>query len=175
MTRTSVLKRGIIKSYTHCYANTMEHKAKVTKVLLACGLLLYAASMFLPWFYVGLIGGGTTFWSFKAEYYYTTNPPRHGEMMFFDYWSKFGWMIAIFVSQILTLIFGLLSLWKKAKGKYEFAFLELTLLFSAVSIGTCILHVIANGYVSNFLTGFSIASFAFLLLIASLLISLTNQ
>ena len=96
-------------------------------------------------------------------------------MMFFDYWSKFGWMIAIFVSQILTLIFGLLTLLKKTKGKYELAFLGLTLLFSAVSIGTCILHVIADGHVSNFLTGFSIASFAFLLLIASLPISLANQ
>jgi hypothetical protein len=153
----------------------MKQKAKVTKVLLTCGLLLHSASIFLPWFYVGRIGGGTTFWSFKAEYYYTTNPPRQGEIMFFDYWSKFGWMIAIFVSQILTLVFGLLSLLKKTEGKYEFAFLGLTLLFSAVSIGTSILHVIANGCVSNFLTGFSIASFAFLLLIASLLISLTNQ
>jgi len=140
--------------------------------LLACGLLLYAASMFLPWFYVGLVGGGTTFWSFKAEYYYTTNPPRHGEMMFFDYWSKFGWVIAIFVSQILTLIFGLLTLLKKTKGKYELAFLGLTLLFSAVSIGTSILHVITDGFVSNFLAGFLIASFAFLLLIVSLLMSL---
>jgi len=51
-------------------------------------------------------------------------------------------------------------------------FLGLTLLFSAVSIGTCILHVITDGFVSNFLTGFSVASFAFLLLIVSLLMSL---
>lgn len=150
----------------------MKNKAKVTEVLLACGLLLYAASMFLPWFYIGLIGGGTTFWSFKAEYYYTTNPPHHGEMMFFDFWSRFVWVVTIFVSQILTLFFGLLTLLKKTKGKYRLVFLGLTLLFSAVSIGTSILHVITDGFVSNFLTGFSIASFAFLLLIASLLTSL---
>ena len=150
----------------------MKHKAKITSVLLSCGLLFYAASMFLPWFYIGLIGGGTTFWSFKAEYYYTTNPPRRGEMMFFDFWSRFAWVITIFVSQILTLFFGLLTLLKKTKGEYELVFLGLTLLFSAVSIGTSILHVITDGFVSNFLTGFSVASFAFLLLIASLLISL---
>ena len=153
----------------------MKRKAEVARVLLACGLLLYAVSMFLPWIRTIRIGGaGITYWSFKAEihpYPYPYFLPPYQVM----FWSWPSYWTIIFVCQILTFLFGLLTLSKKTKKKYGLMFLGLTLLFSAVSIGTCILHVITDGFVSNFLTGFSIASFAFLLLIASLPISLTNQ
>jgi hypothetical protein len=151
----------------------MKH---VTKVLLAFGLLLYAISMFLPWFTPFRLGCNTIYWSFKAEYYCTTNPPRYGEVMFFDYWSSCGIGTAFFVSQILTFLFGFLSLLKKVEGKYELMFLGLTLFFLAMPIGVIILQscVFFDFYVSqpSFLAGFWIANIAFLLLIASLLISL---
>jgi hypothetical protein len=174
-TRAGVLKRGIIRSHTHCYANAMKHMAIVTKVLLACSLLLYAVSVFLPWTQTIRIGGvGVTCWSFKAEicpYPFPHFSPPYQVM----FWSWPSHWTLIFMCQILTLFFGLLTLSRKTEGRYGLMFLGLTFIFSAVSIGTCVLHVIAEGYVSELLSGFSIASFAFLLLIASLLISLTNR
>lgn len=154
----------------------MKHKAKVTKVLLACGLLIYAASVFLPWLRSELLGGSTIYyWSFKAKIYPYPYPssPNPYEVMFFDYWSWSGYCITIFAFQILTLISGLLALLKKTMRKHELVFLGLTLLFSAMSIGTCISYIFElSRMIIDFEIGFWTTSFAFLLLIASLSISL---
>jgi len=151
----------------------------VTKALLACGLLLYAVSMFLPWFTPFRLGCNTTYWSFKAEYYCATNPPLYGEVMFFDYWVSYSIGTAFFLSQILTFPFGLLTLLKKVERKYELMFLGLTLFFLTMPIGVIILQscVLFDSYVlqPGFLAGFWIANIAFLLLIASLLISLIRN
>ncbi len=149
----------------------------VTKALLACGLLVYVASVFLPWFRTSIIGGPViTYWSFKAEIYpypYPDFSPPYQVM----FWSWPGCWTIIFVSQILTLLFGLLTLLKKPKGKCVSVFLGLTLLFSAVSIGTCFLHSVelSRVLVTNFRIGFWMASFAFLLLIGSLPIILISR
>jgi len=149
---------------------------KQIKVLLACGLLLYAASMFLPWFQPSRLGCGTIYWSYKVEYYCTTNPPLYGEVMFFDYWSSCSIGTAFFASQILTILFGLLTLLKKVNKKYELMILGLTLLFLATPIGAIISQSsVLSGFHAlhlEFLAGFWIANFAFLLLITTLLISL---
>jgi len=151
---------------------TMKH---IAKILLACGLLLYAVSMLLPWFHPFRLGCSTTYWSFKAEYYCTTNPSLFGETMFFDYWFSLGIGTAFFISEILTLLLGLLTLLKKGDGKYEFAFLGLTLFFLVMPIGFIALQscMLPDFYVlrSSFLAGFWIANIAFLFLIASLLTS----
>ena len=149
----------------------MKH---VAKGLLACSLLVYVASMFLPWFRTRNIGGpAITYWSFKAEIHPYPYPHFHPpyQVMF---WSWPSCWTIIFVSQILTLLFGLLSLLKKSKGKYGSVFLGLTLLFSAVSIGTCFLYGVEllRPPFTSFRTGFWMASFAFLLLIGSLPVSL---
>ena len=150
----------------------MKH---VTKALLTGGLLLYAVSMFLPWFTPFRLGCNTTYWSFKAEYYCTTNPPLYGEITFFDYWSSYSVGTTFFVSQILTFPLGFLTLLKKVKRKYELMFLGLTSFFLAIPIGSIILqsYVLLDFYVlqPRFLTGFWRANLAFLLLIASLLTS----
>ncbi|MCK4482401.1 hypothetical protein KAU55_04185 [Candidatus Bathyarchaeota archaeon] len=144
------------------------------KALFACGLLVYAASVFLPWYTSCIIGGaGITYWSFKARIYpypYPHFPPPF-EQWFFDYWSWSGYWAIIFASQMLTLLFAVLALLNKPKGKHESVSLGLTLLFSAVSIGTFVLHSfqISRVFMANFRIGFWIAIFAFLLLIASLL------
>jgi len=142
----------------------VKHKAKVTKVLLVCGLLLYVASVFLPWLETSAIGGNViTYWSFKARVYPYPYPhfrSSYEEMYFYSSW---------FISQILTLLFGLFSLLMNGKQKYESAFLGLTLLFSAITIGTCILTAYPTGVrIIIFLAGFWIASFAFLLFFVSL-------
>jgi hypothetical protein len=42
----------------------------LTKALLACGLLVHTASVFLPWSTRCIVGGaGITYWSFKARIY----------------------------------------------------------------------------------------------------------
>jgi len=148
----------------------------VTKALLACGLLVYAASVFLPWFRTSMIGGASiTCWSFKAEihpYPYPYSSPPYQVM----FWSWPSYWTIIFMCQILTLLFGLLTLSKKTKGKYGSVFLWLTLLFSAMSVGTCFLHSAELGVLlTNFGIGFWMASLAFLLLIGSLLMSLTSE
>ena len=145
----------------------------VTKALLTGGLLLYAASMFLPWFTPFHLGCNTTYWSFKAEYYCTTNPPFYGEIMFFDYWSSYSVGTAFLVSQILTFLFGFLTLLKKVGIQYELMFLGFTSFFLAIPIGATILQ----SYVLQpmFLDGFWIANLAFLLLIASLLTFLIRK
>jgi len=139
----------------------------VTEALLACGLLLSAASVFLPWLESSILGGAViTYWSFKVRIYpypYPHFSPPYEEMYFHSPW---------FVSQILTLLFGFLTLTEAVKGKYGLVFLGLTLLFSAIPIGTCVLTAhTAETRITMFLTGFWIAIFAFLLLITSLLIS----
>lgn len=146
----------------------------VAKGLLACGLLVYVASVFLPWFETSIIGGRViTYWSFKAEIFPYPYPHFHPpfQVMF---WSWPSYWTAIFVFQILTLLFGLLTLLKKPKGKYESVFLGLTLLFSAVSIGTCFLQGVelSRAPFTDFRVGFWIASLAFLLLVGSLSVSL---
>ena len=139
----------------------------ITKAFLACGLLLYAASVFLPWLESSILGGNIiTYWSFKARIYpypFPQSRPPYEEMYFHSSW---------FVSQILTLLLGFLTLLKEGRRKYRSLFLGLTLLFSLIPIGTCILTTYAAGTRTLFLTGFWIAIFAFLLLIASLLTSL---
>lgn len=147
----------------------------VTKALLACSLLFYAASMFLPWFTPFRLGCNTIYWSFKLEYYCTTNPPLYGEVMSLDYWSSCVIGTAFFVSQILTFLFGLFTLLKKVERKCELMFLGFTLFFLALPIGVIILQscVFFDFYVQpRFLAGFWIANIAFPLLIASLLMSL---
>ncbi|MFQ5758869.1 MAG: hypothetical protein ACE5IF_04260 [Candidatus Bathyarchaeia archaeon] len=144
----------------------------VTRALLACGLLLYAASVVLPWFQRGLIGGATIYyWSFKAEIhpYPSFRPPY--EVMFFDYWSLYGVGTILFVSQILTFLFGLLTLLRGVERRYGLIFLGLTLLFSAVPI-LQVFELWRIRFITSFEIGFWVASFAFLLLIASLLTSL---
>ena len=143
----------------------------VTKVLLACGLLLYAASVFLPCLESSILGGAViTYWSFKVRIYpypYPHFSPPYEEMYFHSPW---------FVSQILTLLFGFLTLTKEGKGKYGLVFSGLTLLFSAIPIGACGLTAYtAETRITMFLTGFWTAIFAFLLLIASLLTSLMKK
>jgi len=143
----------------------------ITKVLLACGLLLFVASMFLPWLESSILGGAViTYWSFKARihpYPYPHFSPPYEEMYFHSPW---------FVSQILTLLFGFLILTEAVKGKYRLVFLGLTLVFSTVPIGMCVLTAYtAEMRITMFLTGFWIAIFAFLLLIASLLTSLIKK
>ena len=149
------------------------------KALLVCGLLLYAVSMFLPWFAPLHLGCNTTYWSFKAEYYCTTNPPLYGEAIFLDYWSSYSIGTAFFVSQILTFLVGFLTLLKKVKRKYELMLLGLTLFFLTIPIGVIILHSYVlfdyHGSQLRFLSGFSIATVAFLLLTASLLTSLIRN
>ena len=145
----------------------------VTRALLAFGLLLYAVSLFLPWFHPHTAGCSTLYWSFKAEYGCTTNPPRYGEVMFFDYWSSCEIGSAFFASEVFTFLFGLITLLKKVERKYELTLLGLTLFFLVMPIGVIILR----GYVFwfRFLAGFWIANVAFLVLTASLLISLTRH
>ena len=142
----------------------------ITKALLVYGLLLYAASVFLPWFESSILGGNfITYWSFKARIYpypYPQSRPPYEEMYFHSSW---------FVSQILTLLLGFLTLLKEVKGKYRSVFLGLTLLFSAMPIGTCILTAYTAGTRTLFLPGFWIAISAFLLLIASLSTSLIKK
>jgi hypothetical protein len=149
----------------------------LTKALLGCSLLLYVASVFLPWFQTGLIGGDTIcYWSFKAEAYpypYPSSPPPY-QVVFFDYWSSYGIGATLFLTQTLTFLFGLLTLLRGVERKYGIAFLGLTLLFSAVPVGACILQVFELWrikFIISLKSGFWAASFAFLLLIASLLIS----
>ena len=148
----------------------------VTKALLACSLLLYAVSMFLPWFTPLRLGCNTIYWSFKLEHYCTTNPPLYDEVMFLDYWSSCVIGTVFLVSQILTFLFGLLTLFKKLERKYELIFLGLALVFLALPIGVIVLqsYVLFDLYVlqPRFLAGFWIANIAFLLLIASLLMAL---
>lgn len=151
----------------------------LTKALLACSLLVYAASVFLPWSASCMIGGaGITYWSFKARIYPYPYPDflPPFEKWFFDYWSWSGYWAIIFVSQMLTLLFGVLALLTKPNGKYGFAYSGLTLLFSTVSIGTFILHTygLSRTFMINSEIGFWVASFAFLFIIASLLTSLTK-
>jgi len=148
----------------------MTHKARVTKALLACGLLVYATSVFLPWFESSMPGGPhIIYWSFKAVIYPYPYPDfPSSQLMFFDYWCSSDMGAIFFVSQILTFLFWLLTLLKKPEGKYEAVLLELTLLFSAASIGIPIVNVTNERFITNFGTGFWIASIAFLLLIASL-------
>lgn len=148
----------------------------MTKALLACGLLVYAASVFLPWSASCMISGaGITYWSFKARIYPYPYPDflLPYEKWFFDYWSWSGYWAIVFVSQMLTLLFGVLALLKKPNSKYGSVYFGLTLLFSAVSIGTFILYTFRFTRVSiiNFEIGFWVGSFAFLFLIASLLTS----
>ena len=143
----------------------------VTKVLLACGLLLCVASVFLPWLESSILGGAViTYWSFKVRIYpypYPHFSPPYEEMYFHSPW---------FVSQILTLLFGFLTLTKAVKGKYGLVFLGLTLLFSTVPIGMCVLTAYTvETRITMFLTGSWIAILAFLLLIASLLTSLIKK
>jgi len=147
----------------------------LTKALLACSLLVYATSVFYPWSTRCMVGGARiTYWSFKARIYpypYPDFPPPYEEM-FFDYWSWCVYWAIIFVSQMSTLLFGLFTLLKKPERRYAPVFIGLTLLFSAVSIGTFILHSCELSrmvFMINIEIGFWIASFAFPLLIASLL------
>lgn len=139
-------------------------------------LLLYVASMFLPWFQPFRLGCSTTYWSFKAEYYCSTNPPHYGEVMFLDYWSSYSIGTAFLVSQILTFPLGLLTLLKKVEKKHELMFRGFTIFFLAMPIGVIILQscIFLDFYVlqSGFLAGFWIANIASLFLIASLPISL---
>jgi len=152
----------------------------LTKALLACGLLVYAASVFLPWSAGCMIGGaGVIYWSFKARIYPYPYPDflPPFERWFFDYWSWSGYWAIVFVSQMMTLLFGVLALLKKSNGKYASVYFGLALLFSAVSIGTFILYILEFSRISmtDFETGFWIASFAFLFLIISLLTSFKKQ
>lgn len=150
------------------------------KALLACGLLACAASVFLPWSTSHTIGGaGITYWTFKARIYPYPYPdflPPY-EKRFFDFWSWRGYWAIIFLSQMLTLLFGLLTFLKKSNGKYRSVCVWLTLLFSAVPIGTFILHTfqLSRTFMINSTIGFWTASFAFLFLTASLLTSLKKQ
>jgi hypothetical protein len=78
---------------------------------------------------------------------------------------------------MLTLLFGILALLKKPNGKYGSVYFGLALLFSALSIGTFILHTfqLSRMLMINFEIGFWVTSFAFLFLITSLLTSLKNR
>jgi len=143
----------------------MKHKEKLSKALLSCGLLLYATSLFLPWLKSSILGGDVVvYWSFKARIYpypYPDFRPAYEEVYFHSPW---------FVSQVLTLLFGLLTFLKNVNGKYGFAFLGLTLLFSTIPVGTSILTAYASETrILAFLTGFWIAIIAFMVLFASLL------
>ncbi|MCW3994187.1 MAG: hypothetical protein NWE85_06470 [Candidatus Bathyarchaeota archaeon] len=66
---------------------------------------------------------------------------------------------------------------KKPKGKYWSVYAGLALLFSAVSIGTFVLHTfqLSRMFLINFEIGFWVASIAFLFLILSLLAYLKKQ
>lgn len=150
----------------------------MTKALLACGLLVYAASVFLPWSTSCIIGGvGITYWSFKARIYPYPDFLPPFEKWFSDYWSWSGYWAIIFVSQMLTLLCSILTFLKNPKGKYWSACARLALLFSAVSVATFVLLTfqLSRMFMINFEIGFWVASFAFLFLIISLLTSLKKQ
>lgn len=152
----------------------------LTKALLACGLLVHAASVFLPWSTRCIVGGaGVTYWSFKARIYPYPYPDflPPFEKWFFDYWSWSSYWAIIFISQMLTLLFGILALLKKPNEKYGSVYFGLALLFSALSIGTFILHTfqLSRMLMINSEIGFWVTSFAFLFLIINLLTSLKNR